>query len=54
MEYCYNTYYSALQKTPFRVVYGCEPPSLRTYNTSEIRNAAVAQHGSPGSIPDQH
>lgn len=31
-EYCYNTaYHSALQTTPFRVVYGIDPPTLLPY-----------------------
>ncbi|KAK1608874.1 hypothetical protein QYE76_032547 [Lolium multiflorum] len=41
-EYCYNTsYHSALKDTPFRIVYGRDPPSLRDYTPGEIRNQAV-------------
>ncbi|XP_044981217.1 uncharacterized protein LOC123448421 [Hordeum vulgare subsp. vulgare] len=41
-EYCYNSsYHSALKHTPFRVVYGRDPPSLRDYTPGEIRNQAV-------------
>lgn len=41
-EYCYNTsYHSALRDTPFRVVYGRDPPSFRDYIPGEIRNQAV-------------
>ena len=41
-EYCYNTsYHSALKDTPFRVVYGRDPPSFRDYTPGEIRNQAV-------------
>lgn len=31
-EFCYNSsYHSALKATPFKVVYGCDPPSIPTY-----------------------
>jgi transposase InsO family protein len=44
-EYIYNTaFHTALQETPFRVVYGRDPPSTRTYTPSEIRVVAVAQN----------
>jgi hypothetical protein len=44
-EYVYNTaFHTALQATPFRVVYGRDPPSLRSYDASEIRVVAVAQN----------
>jgi len=43
-EYIYNTaYHTALKDTPFRVVYGRDPPVLRTYASGDIRVAAVAQ-----------
>jgi len=43
-EYVYNTaYHTALKETPFRVVYGRDPPVLRTYDSGDIRVAAVAQ-----------
>jgi hypothetical protein len=43
-EYVYNTaYLSTLRDTPFRVVYGHEPPSIRSYEPGEMRVAAVAR-----------
>jgi len=43
-EYTYNTaYQSSLRETPFRVVYGRDPPSLRSYEAGDTRVAAVAQ-----------
>ena len=43
-EYIYNTvYHTAHKDTPFRVVYGRDPPVLRTYESGDIRVAAVAQ-----------
>jgi len=43
-EYIYNTtFYSALKDTPFRVVYGRKPPSIRSYEPSETRVATVAK-----------
>jgi hypothetical protein len=42
-EYIYNTaYQSSLRDTPFRVVYGRNPPSIRSYEPGETRVAAVA------------
>jgi hypothetical protein len=42
--YIYNTaYQSSLHETPFRVVYGRNPPSIRSYEPGETRVAAVAQ-----------
>jgi hypothetical protein len=42
-EYTYNTaYQSSLRDTPFRVVYGRDPPTIRSYEPGETR-AAVAQ-----------
>ena len=44
-EYIYNTaYQSALRDTPFRVIYGRDPPSIRSYEPGETRVAAVAKH----------
>jgi len=44
-EYVYNTaFHTVLQDTPFRVVYGRDPPCLRSYEPGEIRVAAVAQN----------
>jgi hypothetical protein len=43
-EFVYNTaYQSSLRDTPFRVVYGREPPSIRSYEPGETRVAAVAK-----------
>jgi hypothetical protein len=43
-EYCYNTVFqSSLQTSPFRVVYGRDPPSLRSYTQGEARLSAVQQ-----------
>jgi hypothetical protein len=42
-EYVFNTaYQSSLRETPFRVVYGRDPPSIRSYEPGETRVAAVA------------
>jgi hypothetical protein len=41
-EYCYNTSFrSSLRTTPFQVVYGREPPSLRAYTPGEARLLTV-------------
>ena len=41
-EFCYNTsWHSAIQKTPFEVVYGREPPSLLTYVPGTTKVATV-------------
>jgi transposase InsO family protein len=43
-EYVYNmAYKSSLRETPFRVVYGCDPPTIRSYEPGETRVAAVAR-----------
>jgi hypothetical protein len=40
----YNTaYQSSLQETLFRVVYSCDPPSIRSYEQGETRVDAVAR-----------
>jgi transposase InsO family protein len=43
-EYTYNTaYQTSLQDMPFRVVYGRDPPPIRSYEPGETRVATVAQ-----------
>jgi len=43
-EFCYNSSYQASLKTsPFRVVYGWDPPILRAYKQGEARLPAVEQ-----------
>ena len=42
-EFIYNTFHTALRDTPFRVVYGRDPPSIRSYEARECRVPAVAQ-----------
>jgi hypothetical protein len=44
-EFVFNTaYQSSLQDTPFRVVYGREPPTIRSYEPGDTRVAAVAKN----------
>jgi hypothetical protein len=43
-EFIFNTaYQSSLRDTPFRVVYGRDPPSIRSYEPGDTRVAAVAR-----------
>jgi hypothetical protein len=43
-EYTYNTAYQlSLRDTPFRVVYGRDPPSIRSYEPGDTRVAVVAK-----------
>jgi len=43
-EFCYNTAYQASIRTmPFQVVYGCDPPALRGYDSGSVRIQAVEQ-----------
>jgi hypothetical protein len=42
VEFCYNlVYQSSLWTSPFKVVYGCDPSSLRTYLLDDVRLPAV-------------
>jgi hypothetical protein len=44
VEYLFNTaYQSSLWDTPFRVVYGRDPPSIRSYEAGDTRVQAVAK-----------
>ena len=44
-EYVYNTaYQSSLRDTPFRVVYGRDPRTIRSYEPGDTRVAAVARN----------
>jgi hypothetical protein len=44
VEYTYNTaYQSSLRDTPFHVVYGRHPPSIRSYEAGDTQVAAVAK-----------
>jgi hypothetical protein len=43
-EFVYNTaFQTALKTTPFNIVYGRDPPSIRSYKPGETRVAAVAK-----------
>jgi hypothetical protein len=43
-EFIFNTaYQTSLRDTPFRIVYGRDPPSIRSYEAGETRVAAVAK-----------
>jgi len=43
-EFIYNTtFQTALKSTPFQIVYGRDPPSIRSYEDGETRVAAVAK-----------
>jgi len=43
-EYIYNAaFQTVLKNTPFRIVYGHDPPSIRSYEPGETRVAVVAQ-----------
>jgi len=43
-EFVFNTaYQTSLRETPFRIVYGRDPPSIRSYEPGETRVAAVAK-----------
>ncbi|WVZ89126.1 LOW QUALITY PROTEIN: hypothetical protein U9M48_035574 [Paspalum notatum var. saurae] len=43
-EFVYNTaFHSSLKDTPFRVVYGRDPPAIRSYDPGESRVQAVAR-----------
>jgi hypothetical protein len=41
-EFCYNSVHQAsLRTSPFRVVYGHEPPSVRSYASSDAKLPVV-------------
>jgi len=43
-EFIYNTaFQSALKTTPFKLMYGRDPPTIRSYEPGETRVAAVAK-----------
>jgi hypothetical protein len=41
--YLQYRFHTALGDTPFRLVYGPDPPSIRSYEAGDIRVAVVAQ-----------
>jgi hypothetical protein len=42
VEFYYNSAYQvSLKMSPFRVVYGCDPPSVRAYTVGEARLPTV-------------
>lgn len=44
MEYTYNTaFQTSLRDTPFKLVYGRDPPTIRSYEQGDSRVAAVAK-----------
>jgi hypothetical protein len=50
-EFLFNTaYQTSLRDTPFRVVYGRDPPSIRSYEPGETRVPAVAKSMEEGRI----
>lgn len=43
-EYIYNTtFHTALKETPFKLVYGRDPPTFRSYASGEVRVEAIAK-----------
>lgn len=43
-EFCFNTaYHSALHTTPFKLVYGRDPPVMATYEKGDAHAPAVDQ-----------
>jgi hypothetical protein len=55
-EYIFNTaFQSSLRDTPFRVVYGRDPPSLRSYEQGATRVPTVGQDfGGARGVPDRY
>jgi hypothetical protein len=44
VEFVYNSsFHTALKETLFKLVYGRDPPTFRSYDNGEIRVAAVVQ-----------
>lgn len=42
-EFCYNSFQTTLRATPFRMVYGRDPPTLLTYEQGTAKVCAVDQ-----------